>query len=196
MKILTLNICFSFLSVSFAITTGEQDTADTVSETDLEALISTIDPSQRDLVLRGVGTALKESSVKKRKNIFKEITEGMDKSDAIVDSLKEYTNTLETSLLKQCTSVIPKFSSGDIQNTKNFVRSKQYDPKVPPTFFKADGLKVSLKGALGALTDGELDEGVLIPGNRNPDGRRTHSLLATGSGTGFIGGWFSETMPL
>jgi hypothetical protein len=174
---------------------NDQETLKTMLD-NITISMETSNQDQSRKALMSIGKAINENNKSKRKKIIKSMTEGLENQNAVVDSLMEYTSTLEEVMTEDFMAKVPQFSSRDIKNTQNFIRNKEYDPAVTPVFFKADGLKVSLKGALGALSDGELDEGVLIPGNASPDGRKTHSLFATGSGTGFIGGWFSKTMPL
>ena len=88
------------------------------------------------------------------------------------------------------------FEESDRDSAIAFVKERRYDRDVPPVYFKASGFKATLSGTAGDFSDAELDDGVILPGFTRPDGKPTHSAFVRGSGTGIIGAFVGETLPL
>lgn len=88
------------------------------------------------------------------------------------------------------------FEESDRDSAIAFVKERRYDRDVPPLYFKASGFKATLSGTAGDFSDAELDDGVILPGFTRPDGKPTHSAFVRGSGTGIIGAFVGETLPL
>lgn len=107
-------------------------------------------------------------------------------------SIEQFSQGYREEVTKVKSEVIKTFDENDRDVALQFVKEAEYPQEAPPVYFEARGIKVTLKGALGAFSDGQLKSGVMLPGLRNEGRDKIQSFFVKGSGTG-IGSLYSLT---
>ncbi len=175
---------------------GDQDSRELGAQMTELYHMSGDDPEVKDMAMRDIVNKITGKTDLEETSSIELNEEANSSVEQYNEKVRLFVTRAKEAIVNKEKNVLLMFDESDRERAKDFVSEKKYDESVPPIFFQARGLKATLSGSVGNFSDVQLREGAVLPKFSRSDKQITNSVFISGSGTGLVGSFLSETMPL